>query len=81
MIHFDHDNVSEISDILHAHVEHIIDELDDDCQMVFDSLATFPKPMAANCDDLIKHENDAISMDKPFRETVNTIPRIILSQI
>lgn len=78
---FGQENQSEISNILHvgssSENNRII--IDGDCEMEFDPLK-FPVPLTTDVDALIKRENDPISLNMPFDETVG-IEIIIFSSV
>lgn len=68
---FGRENQSEISNILHVESssENNLIIIDDDCEMEFDPLK-FPVPLTTDVNALIKRENDPISMNMLFDETV-----------
>lgn len=51
----------------------VTEELDDDLTIIIDSKIGFAKPLNSNVDGLIKRQNDIVSGDVPFIETVSYI--------
>lgn len=65
-------NNVELNEILDEE-DMITEQLDDDITVIIDSKIGFGKPLNSNADGLIKRQNDIISGDIPFIQTVSKI--------
>lgn len=67
-----HANNVELNEILDEE-DMVTEEIDDDLTIIVDSKIGFAKPLNSNVDGLIKRQNDVVSGNIPFVETVSNI--------